>query len=143
MTTIRPWTLPAVRTTLAWCVWSAHWLLIAGLWLAGLAPAYRVDVLHVVFMGGFTLLVLAVALRVALSHGGHALSLERRSWPLRIGIATGLLALLARLGATLAPESFFAYLALAAALWIGGMLFWGVYVLKFILGSVASANGKH
>jgi len=83
-------------------------------------------------MGGFTLLILAVAMRVVLSHGGHALSHERRSWPLRIGIATGLSALLARLGATFAPESFFKLLALAALLWIVGVLFWGMHIVQFI-----------
>jgi uncharacterized protein involved in response to NO len=132
LATIRPWRLPAVRTTLAWCVWSAHWFLMSGLWLVALAPAYRVDLLHVVFMGGFTLLILAVAMRVVLSHGGHALSHERRSWPLRIGIATGLFALLARLGATFAPESFFEHLAWASLLWIGGMVFWGMHIVQFI-----------
>ena len=132
LATIRPWQPPAVRTTLAWCVWSAHWLLIAGLWLAALAPAYRVDFLHVVFMGGFTLLILAVAMRVVLSHGGHGLSHERRSWPLRIGIATGLLALVARLGAAFAAESFFEHLAIAAFLWIAGVLFWGIRIVRFI-----------
>ena len=132
LATIRPWQPPAVRTTVAWCVWSAHWLLIGGLWLAALAPAYRVDLLHVVFMGGFTLLVLAVATRVVLSHGGHALAQERRSWPLRIGIATGLLALVARLGAAFAPESFFEHLAVAALLWIVGVLFWGTRIVRLI-----------
>lgn len=132
LATIKPWQAPAVRTTLAWCVWSAHWLVIAGLWLAALAPAYRVDLLHVVFMGGFTLLILAVGMRVALSHGGHALSAERRSWPLRIGIATGLFALAARIGAAFSPESFFAYLGIAALAWIVGVLFWGVYLVRLI-----------
>jgi uncharacterized protein involved in response to NO len=130
--TIKPWKVPAVRTTLAWCVWAAHLFVIGGLWLVALAPAYRVDLLHVVFMGAFTLLILAVAMRVTLSHGGHALSHEQRSWPLRIGIATGLLALLARVGAAFAPDSFFDYLALAAALWIGGIAFWATRLLQFI-----------
>ena len=142
LATIRPWKLPAVRTTLAWCVWSAHWFLIAGLWLVALAPAYRVDLLHVIFMGGFTLLILAVATRVVLSHGGHALSHERRSWPLRIGIATGLFALVARLGAAFAPESFFEHLAIAALLWIGGMVFWGLHIVQFIRsGSIPKPKG--
>ena len=132
LATIRPWTLPAVRTTLAWCVWAAHWLLIAGLWLVALAPAYRVDLLHVIFMGGFTLLILAVAMRVVLSHGGHALTLERRSWPLRIGIGTGLCALLARVAAPFAPESFFDHLGIASALWTFGLLFWGGHVVRLI-----------
>ena len=132
LATIKPWLPPAVRTTLAWCVWSAHWLIMAGLWLAALAPAYRVDLLHVVFMGGFTLLILAVGTRVTLSHGGHALSAERRSWPLRIGIATGLFALLARIGAAFAPEHFFAHLGIAALAWIVGMLLWGTYIVRLI-----------
>ena len=132
LATIKPWLPPAVRTTLAWCVWSAHWLIMAGLWLAALAPAYRVDLLHVVFMGGFTLLILAVGTRVTLSHGGHAPSAERRSWPLRIGIATGLFALLARIGAAFAPEHFFAHLGIAALAWIVGMLLWGTYIVRLI-----------
>ena len=132
LATIKPWLPPAVRTTLAWCVWSAHWLVMAGLWLAAVAPAYRVDLLHIVFMGGFTLLILAVGTRVTLSHGGHALSAERRSWPLRIGIATGLFALLARIGAAFAPEHFFAHLGIAALAWIVGMLLWGTYIVRLI-----------
>jgi uncharacterized protein involved in response to NO len=130
--TIKPWALPAVRTTLAWCVWSAHWFLIVGLWLAALAPAYRVDFLHVVFMGGFTLLVLAVGTRVVLSHGGHPLSRERRSWALRIGIATGLAALSIRLGAAFAPDSFFLHLGVAALVWIAGMSVWGTHIVRLI-----------
>ena len=132
LASLKPWQPPAVRTTLAWCVWSAHWLVMAGLWLAALAPTYRVDLLHVVFMGGFTLLILAVGMRVALSHGGHPLSAERRSWPLRIGIATGLFALVARVGAAFAPESYFAHLGIAALAWMAGMLFWGAAIVRLI-----------
>jgi uncharacterized protein involved in response to NO len=132
LATIKPWLPPAHRTTLAWCVWSAHWLVIAGLWLAAAAPAYRVDLLHVVFMGGFTLLILAVGMRVTLSHGGHALSAERRSWPLRIGIASGLFALAARIGAAFAPDSFFAHLGIAGLAWIAGMALWGAHIVRLI-----------
>ena len=28
LSTVQPWRLPSVRTTLAWCVWIAHWLVI-------------------------------------------------------------------------------------------------------------------
>lgn len=142
LATLKPWRPPAVRTTLAWCVWSAHWLLMGGLWLAALAPAYRVDSLHVVFMGGFTLLILAVGTRVALSHGGHPLSAERRSWPLRVGIATGLFALLARLAAAFAPESFFELLALAAFSWMVGMLFWGARLTRLIRTRSTPGDGR-
>jgi uncharacterized protein involved in response to NO len=115
---------------------------MGGLWLAALAPAYRVDSLHVVFMGGFTLLILAVGTRVALSHGGHPLSAERRSWPLRVGIATGLFALLVRMAAAFAPEAFFELLALAAFSWMAGMLFWGAGLARLIRTRGAPGDGR-
>lgn len=135
LATLTPWRAPAVRTTLAWCVWTASWFVIAALWLAAIAPAHRVDSLHVLFMGGFTLLILAVGTRVTLSHGGHGLEAERRSWPLRVGMATGLVALVARVSAGFAQESFFELLAWAAAFWIAGVAFWGMHLVRLIVGS--------
>jgi uncharacterized protein involved in response to NO len=132
LTTMKPWRRPASPTTVAWCVWTGTWFVILGACAAAVAPRYRPDLLHVVFMGGFTLLILAVATRVTLSHGGHSLEAERRSWPLRIGMATGLLALVTRLGATLAPNAFFEHLALAAAVWIAGIVFWGAALVQRI-----------
>jgi hypothetical protein len=140
MTTVQPWRLPAVRSTLAWCVWTAEWLVILSLWLVAATPAYRVDFLHVMFIGGFTLLILAVATRVTISHGGHDAARERRSWPLRIGLATGLLALLARVGAPFSPDSYFEHLAWAALLWIVGNVFWGFYLFRLILKRSSRGN---
>jgi uncharacterized protein involved in response to NO len=129
--TVRPWQLPAVRTTLAWCVWTANLLVIFGIWLAAFARAYRADFLHVLFIA-FTLLILAVGTRVTLSHGGHPLAREKNSWPLRIGFATAVVAMFARLGAPFAPETYFDHLAWAAVLWIAGMLFWGFYIVRLL-----------
>jgi uncharacterized protein involved in response to NO len=131
LSTAHLWRLPVARTTLAWCVWTADWLVIVSLWLLAALPRYRIDLLHILFIGGFTLLILAVGTRVALSHGGHSLALEQRSWPLRIGLITGLVAMFARVGAPFAPFSYFEHLAWAALLWIGGILFWGFYLLRW------------
>ncbi len=131
VSTVQPWRQPAVRSTLAWCVWTAHWLVIMSLWLIAIAPLYRIDFLHVLFIGGFTLLILAIGTRVTLSHGGHSLTLERGSWPLRIGLSTGLVAMLARIGAPFAPTSYFEHLAFAALLWIAGIVFWGFHVVRW------------
>jgi uncharacterized protein involved in response to NO len=132
--TLRPWRRPAVRSTLSWCVWTASWLIVASVWLVAFAPRYRIDFLHVLFVGGFSLLILAVGTRVTLSHGGHDLRQERRSWPLRIGLTMGLIAMLARIGAPFAPDSYFEHLAIAGLFWMGGMLAWGVYLLKTMRG---------
>jgi uncharacterized protein involved in response to NO len=130
--TLQLWRAPAVRTTLAWTVWIANWLIVAGVWHAALAPRYRVDFLHMVFVGGFSLLILAVATRVTLSHGGKDPALERRSWPLRIGLTLGLIAMLARVGAPFATASYFEHLAFAALLWIAGVLFWGSAIARWL-----------
>jgi uncharacterized protein involved in response to NO len=132
LSTIQPWRLPALRTTLAWCVWTAHWLVIVSLWLVGFAPRYQIDLMHVMFIGGFTLLIFAVGTRVTLSHGGHSLAQERKSWPLRIGLSTGLVAMLARVGAPFSSLTYFEHLAWAALLWIAGVLFWGAYLYRLI-----------
>jgi uncharacterized protein involved in response to NO len=110
----------------------AHWLLVAGLWIAAVAPKYRIDFLHVMFMGGFTLMILAVGTRVVLSHGNYPLAEERKSWPLRIGLITGLIAMLARLAAPFVPNSYFSHLAWAALFWMCGIIFWGIYLYRRI-----------
>ena len=97
------------------------------------APEFRIDFLHVMFIGGFTLLILAVGTRVVLSHGGYALTEEDRFWPLRIGLVTGVIAMLARIGAPFSPESYFSHLARAAAFWIPGMGIWGYYLIRRIV----------
>jgi len=132
LSTLQPWRLPAVRTTLSWCVWCAHWFVILAVWIVAIVPRYRIDFLHILFIGGFTLLILAVGTRVTLSHGGYGLAMEKRSWPLRIGVSTGLVAMLARIGAPFAGFTYFAHLAWAAILWITGMLVWGLHVIRLI-----------
>jgi uncharacterized protein involved in response to NO len=129
---IAPWKKPVTRTTLSWCVWIAHWFLIAALWTVVIAPKYRIDFLHIMFMGAFTLLILSVGTRVVLSHGGYGSREESRSWPLRIGITTVIIAMFARIGAPFAPFTYFAHLAWAGVLWITGIGIWGIYLLRRI-----------
>ena len=124
------WKRPAVRTTLSWAIWIAHWVIAIGVWVVAAAPRYRADFLHILFIGGFSLLILAIAMRVTLSHGGHDLAREQRSWPLRIGITCMLVAMLARLGAPFTATSYFGHLQWAALLWMAALACWGAYVLR-------------
>jgi uncharacterized protein involved in response to NO len=135
--TLHIWRRPAIRSTLSWCVWTAQWLTVVSVWLVAAAPKYRVDFLHVLFIGGFSLLIFAVGTRVTLSHGDHDLGAERRSWPLRVGLAMGLIALLARVGAPFAQTTYFEHLAFAALFWMGGTICWGAYIATMIRRSGA------
>jgi uncharacterized protein involved in response to NO len=131
---LRPWKLPVTRTTLSWCVYTSILLTLAGLWLAVLMPVYRVDMLHVMFIGGFTLLILAVGMRVTLSHGGHGFATEQKNWPLRVGLILGTIAMLSRVGAPFSPKAYAMHLALASALLIIALVFWGWRILRLIYG---------
>jgi len=126
------WKRPMAKTTLARSIWIAFWMIAIGVWVVAAAPRYRADFLHILFIGGFSLLILAIATRVTLSHGGHDLAQERRSWPLRVGVTLTLVAMLARLGAPFAANSYFAHLAWAAILWMAGILWWSGYILRRI-----------
>src|SRR6185295_15661934 len=128
------WKRPATRTTLSWAIWIAHWIIATGVWVVAAAPKYRADFLHLLFAGGFSLLILAIGTRVTLSHGGHDLSAEKRSWPLRIGLTLALVATLARVGAPFAPNTYFDHLMWAALCWMAGMIVWGGYLALAIAG---------
>lgn len=133
--TLQPWKFPAVRTTLSWCVWTATIFVVLGLWLAAILPVYRVDMLHVLFIGGFTLLILAVGMRVTLSHGGHGLKSEQKNWPLRLALTSGTIAMLARAGAPFAPQSYSEHLMFASLLWILGLGIWGWRLVRLIVAA--------
>lgn len=127
--TLQLWRRPVIRTTLSWTVWIAHWVIAIGVWIVAAAPPYRVDFLHVLFVGGFSLLILAIGTRVTLSHGGHNLSAEQRSWPLRLGLTLALIAMLARVGAPFSSRTYFDHLMWAALLWMAGVSCWGGYIV--------------
>jgi uncharacterized protein involved in response to NO len=138
---VRFWRLPVVRSALTWGVFLAHWMLMAGLVLSAALPQYRVEALHLVFVGGFSILILAIAMRVVLAHGGYPLEWEQRSWPLRIGIALFVVAALARAGARFAENSYLEHLGLAGVLWMSGLVVWGAVLVKRIAVRARPSGG--
>jgi uncharacterized protein involved in response to NO len=130
--TLQPWRMPLAKTTLAWCVWVSVILTLAGLWLAALVPVYRVDMLHVMFIGGFTLLIVAVGMRVTLSHGGHGLEPERKNWPIRIALILGCIAMLARVGAQFNSASYSKHLVYASVSLMIALVIWGWRILRLM-----------
>jgi uncharacterized protein involved in response to NO len=104
-------------------VWVAVWLMPVGLAVSGLWPSYRVPALHILFIGGFSLLAFSVATHVALSHLNlEQLATGRPPAVTALG-ATFLCALLARVAAD-ASETYFAHLGWAAGMWLAGSAIW-------------------
>jgi len=122
------WRLPRVRATFVYGLWVSVWLVVVGLWAAAFASRYHVAALHLVFIGGFSLLVLTIGARVTLSHGGY-MRLEARNRLVAAVIAGVLVAAALRVGADASPERYFATVASAAGVWMMACLLWAAYFI--------------
>jgi hypothetical protein len=118
-------------------VWLAVWLMPVGLALSALWPDYRIPALHVLFIGGFSLMAFGVATHVSLGHLGlDHLSAGRPPAVIVLAIAF-LLALMARLVAD-ASDSYFDHLSWAAAAWLIGSGIWLAFFAPYFVRSAST-----
>jgi uncharacterized protein involved in response to NO len=121
--------IPKRLTATTALFWTACWMLPAGLWTAALGPLYRVAGLHLVFIGGFSLLIFSFGLLVTFSHTGRAALLNGRLLPLK---AVGFLTLAAagtRFAADFLPFRHKSLLHSASGFWVVAAVTWLLYAL--------------
>lgn len=117
------------RTFLADWLRVAIFSIFAGFVVLVLQPMYRVGALHIVFISGFSLIGLTVAVRVVFGHAGRGDLLRK---PLLFFIVAGaliFLAMLSRYIADVAPAARTVHLIAAAVCWIIATLIWIVRVI--------------
>ncbi len=125
--------VPVVKDIYVRFLWISLWMVMLGLWVTFLMPLHRIAALHILFIGGFSLMTLSVATRVTLSHLGYGELLDKR---LPAVTAFGILflaALAIRFGADWHPAMYFHFLSVAAVIWMAGGIAWLVFVLPKIL----------
>jgi uncharacterized protein involved in response to NO len=88
-------------------------------------PSRSILGFHFMFLGGFGLLILGIATRVIVSHGGHGIAMEGRILRLDTVLAIGL-ALAARVSAELVPHAATFFYGLSGLFWMVGWAAWGV-----------------
>lgn len=120
-------------------VWIAFWMVALGLWAAALLPDHRVAALHLVFVGGYSLMTFAVATMVVASHAGEAKRLRRPAWPLSLTAWGVLTALGLRLAAVVWPGRYFELLGAAAVAWLVAAAAWLAYVAPWLVRSLSPA----
>lgn len=124
---------PIQRTIQGAALRSSVWMTIAAYLGLAAFPSYHLALLHVLFIGGYTLLTLMIATRVVMSHGGQSLDREINS---PILVATFALLVLA---------AFFRVLSLlpwAAAVWLLAVLIWAYGIGRFLHPSVSDGKNK-
>ncbi len=104
-------------------VWLAVWLMPVGLIASAIWPDYRVPALHILYIGGFSLMAFGVGSHVAMSHlNMEQLALGRPPAVIVLGAAF-VIALCARFAAD-ASDTYFIHVGWAAGVWIFGSAVW-------------------
>lgn len=127
----RPPTLPGLHRRLAWL---GAWLVPLGFWIAALYPRQRAAALHVVFVGGFSQLVLAVASHVALSQGDRPERLSASPFALRLMAVLLAAAFAGRILAGVDVAHVARWLSWAGLAFAGAVGAWGVAVVPVLVG---------
>lgn len=117
---------PRMKGFLVHALRFSMWAVFLALWGVAIHSQYRVETLHVMFIGGFGVMILSIATRVILSHGNHPIELERNSKVLLAGWLALSIATVLRSIAGFFPERYFPILGFAGALWVIGLLAWGI-----------------
>jgi uncharacterized protein involved in response to NO len=127
--------LPGRRALGAWGMWAAGWMVLLGLALAVAFPLHAVAFQHLIFIGGYGLLTLAIGTRVVTGHGRFPIADEGRILSPVVVALVGL-ALVLRVGAEFAPDAR-PWLGVSAALWILAWLAWALGALPRIVRRAA------
>jgi uncharacterized protein involved in response to NO len=130
---IQLWRLPRGDGWNRWVVWLAGWMLPLGFWMAALFPLQHKAGLHLVFIGGYALLALAVSTHVTLGHGGYLSQLEGKTWQVAATAALLVAAIIPRALMEFDHQHFEMWMAAASFLFLVGTLNWMVFLLpKFV-----------
>lgn len=124
-------------------IWVAAWMLPIGYGLAAAFPWHHKSGLHVVFLGGFALLALAVSTQVVLGHGGHRRLMMGRPWQVPAIGGLVIAAMVPRALVDFDPAHFSLWLGTAALLFLSATLVWASLVVpKLVRGDVAEEDDK-
>ncbi len=116
-----------------WLAWVSVWMVAVGYWGASLFIKYRVEMLHITFIGGFSLMTFAISSMVIMSHAGEGQKLNRGIWVLPAVAAGIFLTLMNRLAVGVFPDLYFQILGWAAVIWISSAWIWLAFMLPRIL----------
>jgi uncharacterized protein involved in response to NO len=121
---------PATRSFLTWSVWASCWCMTLGYLFPLLWPRFGVHVMHVLFVGGFSLLTLLVSTRVSLAHSSLGTEAEKTSSSIAVFSGLILLAMITRVSAVIWPKIYLDHLSFGAMTWLAGLMVWAIIIVK-------------
>jgi uncharacterized protein involved in response to NO len=125
---IRYWVIyrfPSTRSFLTWSIWLCCWCLTLGYFVPAFWIGASVHALHVLFIGGFSLLTLLISTRVIFAHSPVGTEIEKTSPSILVFTGLILLSMVTRVTAILLPKIYLDHLGYAAAIWVVALITWG------------------
>jgi uncharacterized protein involved in response to NO len=121
-------------------VWLGAWLVPLGFWMGAVAPTFQGAALHVLFVGGFAQLTLALATHVVPSTGGKSERAATSPWTIRAMALFLAGAFGARIVATIDLPRVATWLAIAAAAFSCAIFAWSVMAVPALIPAAPSAR---
>lgn len=128
------------KTTLMFFFYVSCWMVQLGLWTAFLWPQYRIAALHIIFLGGFSLMIFSFGLLIVLSHSMKAALLNTRLIPIRVVGGFVLTAMVFRFLAEMISNQYVVLIHIASGLWVLAALLWAAMTIPKI---IHGANPGH
>lgn len=124
---------PKVSTGLGFALRLAFISLVAGFIFIAIFPDYRISLLHLTLIGGFSVVTFTVATRVIFGHSGNLEKLQAPNRWLLVAVGIMLFAMATRISGDFWPKIMASHYIYGAILWIAGVLLWSCYVLPKVL----------
>jgi len=121
--------LPKERSYLTWGIWASCWCFMLGALLNVFWYDMYAHGLHMILIGGFSLLTVLIATRVTLAHGTDGRAAEKTSRFIPIFATLIVVAMLTRVTAPLFPQTYLNHLNYATLVWAIGFTFWSVFLI--------------
>lgn len=120
----RIWKIPPTRSFLTWSLWLCCWCIGLGYMLPLIWPGLGAHGMHVLFIGGFSLIMLLISTRVSLAHSALGTAAEKKLRGILIFSGLILAAMLTRVTAIFWPKIYLDHLGFAAMIWTAGLFLW-------------------
>lgn len=116
---------------------ASFWMIALGYWLVPFFPKFHTAMLHLIFLGGFSLMLFCVSTMVVLSHSGNGGLLHKPLWVFWLVAAGTGLSLALRFIATFFGERYFMLLGVASSAWLLAAVGWLVFAAPFLMKAPA------
>ncbi len=111
---------------------SSFWMIALGYGLIPFFPKLLVALLHLVFLGGFSLMIYCVSTMVVLNHAGHGDTLNKPLWIFWLIGGGAAVSLGLRFVATFFGEQYFLILGVSAGVWLAAAIGWFFFSVHFL-----------